>query len=120
MQEFDQYQKVSSKFDFYTKTPPQKPYMVKFETGLIEKVLGLAGESGETVDKFKKIIRDSNGEINEEQKVEIVKELGDILWYLAQIASYLDVPLSEVATKNIDKLQNRMDRNKLRGSGDNR
>ena len=52
--------------------------------------------------------------------MEIVKELGDILWYIAQVASYLDVPLSDIATKNIDKLQNRLERNKLRGSGDNR
>ena len=94
--------------------------MLATESGLIEKVLGLPGEAGEAADKFKKIIRDKSGVISKASREEIVKELGDVLWYIAMIAEYLEVPLSEVAKMNIDKLESRYNRNKLHGSGDNR
>lgn len=88
--------------------------------GFMDKILGLSGEAGEATDKFKKIVRDKNGEVSEEDKAEIVKELGDVLWYLALTSAYLGVPFNEVAEKNIAKLASRKQRGTLEGSGDNR
>ncbi len=87
---------------------------------MMEKVLGLSGEAGEVADKFKKIIRDKGGDLSVEDKEAVVKELGDVLWYIAEISRYLDTPLSEVARKNLEKLYSRLDRNKIAGDGDNR
>jgi len=87
---------------------------------LIYKVLGLSGEAGETVDKFKKILRDKDGVMSEDDKMEIVKELGDVLWYLAIISERLGVKLSDVARINNEKLASRAKRNSLHGEGDNR
>ncbi len=82
--------------------------------------LGLNGEAGEVADKVKKILRDKGGELSDEDKQEIAKELGDVLWYLSQFALYIDYDLSEVARMNIEKLQSRMMRGKIKGEGDNR
>ena len=68
------------------------------EVGFVEKVLGLTGETGETADKIKKILRDKDGVVSDEDRGLIVKELGDILWCIAAIARYLGVDLSEVAS----------------------
>ncbi|MBR3324202.1 nucleoside triphosphate pyrophosphohydrolase family protein [Candidatus Saccharibacteria bacterium] len=113
MTEFDKYQEAIVKYDTYSKCDLT-------EVGFIEKVLGLTGEAGETADKIKKILRDKNGTISEEDRLAICKELGDVLWYLASIARYLDLPLSEVASKNVAKLEDRYQRNKIHGSGDER
>ena len=86
----------------------------------MDKVLGLVGESGEFADKIKKILRDKNAEINEVDRQELVKELGDVLWYVASLAQNLHVSLDEVASLNVDKLAKRKAANKLGGSGDNR
>ena len=88
--------------------------------GFIEKVLGLVGEAGETADKFKKIIRDEGGQISDESRLQIAKELGDVLWYTSAIAYYLDLPFDEIAKTNIKKLESRAKRNKLHGEGDER
>ena len=88
--------------------------------GFIEKVLGLTGEAGETADKIKKILRDKDGVVSGEDRDLIAKELGDTLWYIAAIARYLDLSLSEIAKGNIDKLENRYQRNKIHGEGDKR
>jgi NTP pyrophosphatase (non-canonical NTP hydrolase) len=82
--------------------------------------LGLAGEAGEVSEKVKKIIRDKGGVIDKETKEELTKELGDVLWYVSQIAFEIGVSLEEVAQKNIEKLQSRFERNKISGEGDNR
>lgn len=78
--------------------------------------LGLAGEAGEVCNKIKKVIRDGT-EINKE---ELIGELGDVLWYLAALARDLDISLQVVAEQNIKKLQDRQQRGKLQGNGDNR
>ncbi|MSR84879.1 hypothetical protein EXS71_00320 [Candidatus Uhrbacteria bacterium] len=83
-------------------------------------VLGLAGEAGEVADKIKKTLRDDHGVVTEEKKMEIKKELGDVLWYVAQIATELGLSLDEIANVNLEKLFSRMERGKLSGSGDNR
>jgi len=82
--------------------------------------LGLAGESGEVAEKIKKVLRDKDGVIDEETREMIKKELGDVLWYVSQIASELDLKLGDIAEHNIEKLYSRMERGKLGGSGDNR
>lgn len=82
--------------------------------------LGLCGEAGEVADKVKKIIRDKDGVITDEEKLEIAKEVGDVLWYVAVIAHDLGFTLQEVAQMNYDKLKSRQQRGMLGGSGDNR
>jgi len=84
---------------------------------LVYTILGLVGESGELAEKMKKAIRDNGGNVDTET---MVKELGDVLWYVAMIASELGLTLQEVAQKNVDKLRDRRTRNVLHGSGDNR
>lgn len=82
--------------------------------------LGLAGEAGEVAEKVKKVIRDKGGMVDDDTRKDIQKELGDVLWYVAQIASELKLSLDEVAEGNIKKLYDRMDRGVLKGNGDNR
>lgn len=112
---FEEYQKNAIKTDI-TSSETQELLSISF----MDKVLGLAGESGELLDKFKKILRDKQGKISEDDKQELVKELGDVLWYIALISKYLGVPLEEVARKNNQKLLSRLERGSLQGSGDNR
>lgn len=81
-------------------------------------VLGLSGEAGEVMEKFKKVIRDKEGKIDEEAREGIVSEMGDVLWYLAVVARYLGVDLEKVAQENLEKLESRKQRGKLAGSGD--
>ncbi len=82
--------------------------------------LGLVGEAGEVAEKVKKILRDKKGIINKDSKFEIMKELGDVLWYIANLSSELGFNLNDVAENNLIKLQDRLIRDKLSGSGDNR
>ena len=111
---FNEYQTKAIRFDL---VGPTREVM---GSGLMEKVLGLTGEAGETADKFKKIIRDKGGRISDEDRLEIVKELGDTLWYASAIAYYLGVPFDDVAQINLKKLEDRRKRDKLSGSGDER
>jgi NTP pyrophosphatase (non-canonical NTP hydrolase) len=87
---------------------------------LLHWVLGLNGEAGEVAEKLKKIVRDKDSVITEEDKIEMAKELGDVLWYLAVFAHDLGVPLQKIAQQNLDKLQSRKARGVLGGAGDNR
>lgn len=82
--------------------------------------LGLGGETGEVLEKIKKILRDENEKITEEKKEEIIKEMGDVLWYLAALSKEFNISLSEIAEKNISKLSSRKERGVLHGSGDKR
>ena len=87
---------------------------------LMGQVLGLAGESGEVVEKIKKLLRDKQGSLEESDKAEILKELGDILWYVNAVAHLLGSSLEDVARMNNGKLLSRKQRHQLHGSGDNR
>lgn len=82
--------------------------------------LGLVGESGEVAEKIKKIIRDQDGVLTDENRIEIAKELGDVLWYIAILADEMGVTLDKVAEGNLEKLNSRKKRGVLSGSGDNR
>lgn len=87
---------------------------------IIYPTLGLVGEAGEVADKVKKVLRDNNGDFTEAIKQELIKELGDVLWYIAALANDLGSNLEEVANTNLDKLHSRRDRGVIHGEGDNR
>ncbi len=110
----NEYQDRAAKYDLFKATGDYNT------VAFVEKVLGLVGEAGETADKVKKILRDKDGVIAEPDKLEVTKELGDVLWYVASIARYLGVPLEEVARLNLEKLEDRYKRNLIHGQGDNR
>lgn len=82
--------------------------------------LGLAGEAGEVANKVKKIIRDHNGWISDEMRTNLVGELGDVLWYVSELAEMLECKLDLVAMNNLFKLDSRNQRSKIQGEGDNR
>jgi NTP pyrophosphatase (non-canonical NTP hydrolase) len=87
---------------------------------LLYPTLGLCGEAGEVAEKIKKMIRDDGGVLSDERRDALAKELGDVLWYLAQLATEANLDLDEIAEANIAKLLSRKDRNVLQGSGDDR
>ncbi len=108
--DFNDYQKETAKTAIYPQLNPSWIYPS----------LGLAGETGEVMEKLKKILRDSNSEDINKRISELKKELGDILWYLSQLSSELGFSLQEIAQENIEKLQSRKERGLLHGEGDNR
>lgn len=112
---FDDYQAQAITTDLFSGTTD-----VITDHGFLEKAFGLVGEAGEAAEKFKKLIRDHDGVLNEERKAEIIKEFGDVLWYISALSHYLGVPLSEVAQGNLDKVLSRKERGQTKGSGDNR
>lgn len=87
---------------------------------VIYPVLGLVNEAGEVAGKIKKVFRDKDGQISEETRQALKAELGDVLWYIAQVATELDLSLDEVAEHNIAKLYDRLERGQIKGEGDNR
>ncbi|MDD3498018.1 MAG: nucleoside triphosphate pyrophosphohydrolase family protein [Candidatus Moranbacteria bacterium] len=108
--DFKEYQEKSRKTALY----PDK------DNNFIYPTLGLSGEAGEVSEKIKKVIRDKEGKIDEETREMIKKELGDVLWYVAQLATELGLDMDEVAGSNIEKLYSRLERGKIGGSGDDR
>ena len=87
---------------------------------LMAQVLGLVGESGEVAEKFKKLVRDKQGGLAAEDKTELLKELGDIVWYVNSIAVLLGSDLETVLENNLEKVLSRKARGVTKGSGDNR
>ena len=87
---------------------------------VIYPTLGLVNEAGEVAGKIKKVFRDKDGQLSAETREALKAELGDVLWYLAQVATELDLSLDEIAEYNIAKLMDRLERGKIRGDGDHR
>lgn len=96
--------------------------------GLLYVALGL-GETGEVQGKIKKLLRDTDfdldkmiakGDYDIEFRKAVAKELGDVLWYVAQMCNELGLEMSVVAESNLAKLADRKERGVLKGSGDNR
>ena len=87
---------------------------------LLYPTLGLVGEAGELANKVKKVLRDQGGELTEETREALLSELGDVLWYVAQVATDLGASLEAVAEANLRKLRSRLERGAISGSGDNR
>lgn len=109
---FNNYQTNASRTAFYPRVFPNQ--------GLYYTALGLAGEAGEVANKIKKIMRDNGGKLEKEAKADLYSELGDVLWYCATMADELGVNLEDVAKSNLIKLADRLKRDKIKGSGDNR
>ena len=87
---------------------------------VIYPVLGLANEAGEVAGKIKKVFRDKGGEISAETREALQAELGDVLWYISQVCTELEISLDDVAESNLAKLLDRQARGKIKGDGDNR
>ena len=87
---------------------------------IVYPTLGLAGEAGEVAEKVKKLLRDDGGVMSEGRREALAGELGDVLWYVAQVATEAGLDLEEIAQGNLDKLLSRQRRGVLSGSGDSR
>lgn len=107
---FNDYQKKARKTAIY----PDLGKNIYYPT------LGLAGETGEIANKVKKIIRDQKGLMTKGNIDDLAHELGDVLWYVSNLASELKISLNKVALENLKKLSSRNKRKTLHGSGDNR
>jgi NTP pyrophosphatase (non-canonical NTP hydrolase) len=107
--EFSEYQRFSRRTAEYPR-----------EAWLSYPALGLAGEAGEVAEHAKKAIRDDGGVVSPERRTAMAKELGDVLWYVTQLASELGLELDEIAQQNLEKLFSRQRRGVLSGSGDER
>jgi NTP pyrophosphatase (non-canonical NTP hydrolase) len=94
--------------------------LVHTDHPIVYPTLGLVNEAGELAGKVKKIFRDKGGIVSEDDRQALKYELGDVLWYMAQIATELDLDLQDVAEANLEKLFSRLERGKIRGEGDNR
>ena len=106
--EFNEYQKFVER------------YILERKKGIEYPVLGLCGEAGEVAEKVKKVIRDKNDILDDEAKKEIGKELGDVLWYIVRVGLELGLSLENIASMNLEKLRSRVERNAVKGAGDNR
>ena len=109
MNSFDDYQLIA-------RTTARYPS----DTGIAYCALGLNGEAGEVADQVKRIHRDDDGVLTDERRKKLIAELGEILWYLANLADELGVNLSEVAKGNLDKLKARVIRGRINGEGSDR
>ena len=103
--------------DYQTKSRKTAKYPV-IGHAVIYPTLGLANEAGEVAGKIKKVFRDKGGVIGAAEREALKSELGDVLWYLAQVCTELEIPLEDVAEHNIEKLYSRLERGKIGGEGD--
>jgi NTP pyrophosphatase (non-canonical NTP hydrolase) len=108
--DFSEYQALSRRTATYPQVGDDMTYPA----------LGLCGEAGEVAEKVKKTIRDDGGVLTDERRDALARELGDVLWYTAQLATEAGLDLERIAQDNLDKLLSRQERGVLRGSGDDR
>jgi NTP pyrophosphatase (non-canonical NTP hydrolase) len=107
-------------FETYQRESRKTWGVIPMDHPIVYPTLGLANEAGEVAGKIKKIFRDRAGVISEEDRQALKYELGDVLWYLTQICSELNLTLEEVAAANLEKLFSRLERGQIRGDGDRR
>jgi NTP pyrophosphatase (non-canonical NTP hydrolase) len=112
--DFNEYQRECRKTDVGTSAQDC------ISPGWLYYVLGASGEMGELMEKIKKLFRDKNGVIDFEFKEDVIKEMGDVQWYMARLADWFDIDFNSVAVTNVEKLQSRKKRDKLHGEGDDR
>lgn len=111
---------MQTKYGDY-QTQSRKTYNdIATDDPIVYPTLGLVNEAGEVAGKIKKIFRDKDGHISDDDKEALKGELGDVLWYLTQICTNLGLSLEEVAEANLDKLFDRLERGTIQGDGDNR
>jgi len=104
----------------YQRASRQTWSLIHTDHPIVYPTLGLTNEAGELAGKVKKIFRDKGGEISASDREALKGELGDVLWYLAQICTELDLTLEEVAAANLAKLASRLERGQIQGEGDTR
>lgn len=94
------------------------------EARILYPTLKLAGEAGEVAEKLGKLMRDEGfrpgAALEPAQRDALAKELGDVLWYVANLAADLGLSLEAIGTTNLAKLASRAERGVLQGSGDER
>jgi NTP pyrophosphatase (non-canonical NTP hydrolase) len=83
-------------------------------------VMGIAGEAGEIVEKWKKAVAYREGKFDDEQFNDFKKEFADVIWYIAVLADSLGLSLDEIMQQNVQKLADRQKRDVIKGAGDNR
>lgn len=118
--EMNEYQKKAKTFDVSCKSIDEitRDEYARRVVQLAHSMSGLAEEIGEVQGKFKKFIR--GDKTYEELQLQVYDELGDVLWYLSDVASNLGLNLSDIAKNNIEKLTDRKLRGKIKGDGDHR
>ena len=105
-------------FALYQRESRKTWSVIHTDHSIVYPTLGLTNEAGEVAGKIKKIFRDRNGEISAADREALKQELGDVLWYLTQICTELDLTLEEVAEANLTKLFSRQARGVISGDGD--
>ncbi|MCP9916017.1 nucleoside triphosphate pyrophosphohydrolase family protein [Cyanobium sp. ATX 6F1] len=106
--------------DAYQRQARQTARYPEVGSNPIYPTLGLCGEAGEVADKVKKVLRDRQGVFDASVLDGLKLELGDVLWYVAQLASELGFSLEEIGQANLSKLADRAARDAISGSGDHR
>lgn len=124
---FNNYQKLMTQTAIYPETNVVHMHKGIIGANYIYPALGLVDEAGEVAGKVKKILRDKIGQIKNDDGVidpeikdMITKELGDVLWYISQLAREFEIKLQDVANENVEKILSRQERGTIQGSGDNR
>ena len=107
-------------FDVYQQESRKTWNEIPMDHSIVYPTMGMVNEAGEVAGKVKKIFRDRAGEITEADREALKQELGDVLWYMAQICTELNLSLQEVAEANLTKLFSRLERGQIKGDGDNR
>ena len=87
---------------------------------IVYPILGMNGEAGEAAEKVKKCLRDNNGIFGGQIKVDIMRELADVLWYIWATADDMGYTLEDVMKIGIEKVEKRQKTNTVHGVGDNR
>ncbi len=111
---FDEYQKLA------LTTAHTDPQYVETLMDKTIWAMGVAGEAGEVVEKWKKIVAYKAGEVSDDDLAELAKELGDVVWYIAVLAHSLGLSFEDIAQRNVEKLKSRKARGVIKGAGDNR